>query len=480
MRHDLPRKTPSIGLRLTVLNIATVLVAMVLVAVVVMWQLSSTFQAEHGRFFADKIAELQTDFAQGRVTAVVAEIARETGERETRQYAARVLASDGRVLGATPGMATTLPATAFPAITAARDTARSYAAGQRIFALVTVPLHAATDTTPLKLQIALDITSDHRLLMALRHAMWLTFAGLTVLLVLAGYAVSKHSLAPLQRIAGAARAVTPAHLAARIPTDPPWPRELAELVEVFNAMLTRLEEAFTRLARFSSDLAHELRTPLSNMSGTVEVCLLRERAGSEYRAVLESNLEECRRLAALVENLLFMARVEHAEAAVRIETFDGAEAAAWVAAQQAPAAATRGLAIEVSGNAAVTADSVLFRQALTNLLSNAIVHSEAHGAIRIELQYDDNTSCVRVIDQGIGIDAQHVPHLFDRFYRADPARSHENGQGTGLGLAIVKSIVDLHGGSVEVQSQPGAGTCVALRFPNQATQCRDRPTAQTA
>lgn len=477
MCPDAPRKIPSIGLRLTVLNIATVLVAMVLVAVVVMWQLSATFRAEHGRFFADKIAELQTDFAQGQATAVVAEIARETGDRETRPYAARVLASDGRVLGATPGMASALPAAAFPAVTAARDTAHSYAAGQRMFALVTVPLHAATDTAPLKLQIALDITRDHRLLMALRHAMWLTFGGLTLLLVLAGYAVSAHSLAPLQRIAGAARAVTPARLAARIPTDPPWPRELAELVGVFNAMLARLEEAFTRLSRFSSDLAHELRTPLSNMSGAVEVCLLRERTDPEYRAVLESNLEECRRLAALVENLLFMARVEHAETAVRIETIDGAEATSWVAAQQAPAAAARGLTIEVNGHAAVTADAVLFRQALTNLVSNAIVHSEAHGAIRVELDRDGNASRVRVIDQGVGIDPQHLPHLFDRFYRVDPARAGGNGQGSGLGLAIVKSIAELHGGSVEVQSQPGAGTRVILRFPDQIAGPRDRHVA---
>lgn len=480
MRPDALRRTSSIGLRLTALNIATVLVAMILVAVVVMWQLSSTFQAEHRRFFADKIAELQTDFAQGKATAVVAEIARETGGRETRQYAARVLDADGRALGATPGMSTALPPAVFPGSTAANDAPRAYATAQRVFALVTVPLQATTGTAPLTLQIALDITRDHRLLMALRHAMWLTFGGLAILLVLAGYAVSAHSLAPLQRMAGAARAITPAHLAARIPMDPPWPRELAELVGVFNAMLMRLEEAFTRLSRFSSDLAHELRTPLSNMSGAIEVCLLRDRANPEYRAVLESNLEECRRLAALVDNLLFMARVEHAEAAVRIETFDGTEAATWVAAQQAPAAAARGLGIEVSGNAMVTADPVLFRHALTNLVSNAIVHSGTHGAIRIELERDGNTSRVRVIDQGAGIDGQHIPHLFDRFYRADPSRSRGSGQGTGLGLAIVKSIADLHGGSVEIQSQPGAGTCVALCFPDQAAKRRDRHTPQPA
>jgi two-component system heavy metal sensor histidine kinase CusS len=462
----------SIGARLTVLYTAVVLGVMVLFAAAVMWQLSSTFTAEHQRFVKDKVAELQTDLddGHGNPEALLEEIDRETADRGVRQYQARVLAADGRVLGETPGMQTSLPPAIFNRTAASGAAFQRQVIGNRVFALVTVPLRDQAGSPALQMQIALDITRDHRLLSALRHALWLTFGLLTLLLVLAGYAVSAKALAPLKRIVGAAREVTPARLSARIPVNPPWPRELAELVQVFNAMLTRLEEAFARLSRFSADLAHELRTPLSNMSGALEVCLMREREGRDYRQVLESNLEECRRLGALIDNLLFMARIERADQAIRLETFDGREACEWVAAQQAPAAAAHGSAIAVSGDARITADPVLFRQALANVVANAALHSETSTKIRIELEKKQDGSVVRVIDHGIGIDAEHLPHLFDRFYRVDPARSRGHGQGTGLGLSIVKTIVDLHGGSVDIQSARGEGTRVTMWFP-----AMDRP-----
>ncbi len=468
MPAETPGRTLSIGARLTVLYTAVVLGVMVVFAVAVVWRLSSTFSAEHQRFFKDKVAELQTDLADGHgnANALLAEIGRETADGEVRQYEARVLALDGRVLGGTPGMHAGLPSVDF-ANTTQSGTVSRQRVGNRVFALATMQLGDQTGATALQLQIALDITRDHRLLVALRHAVWLTFGLVTLLLVLAGYAVSARALAPLKRIVGAAREVTPTHLSARLPTHPPWPRELAELVQVFNAMLARLEDAFDRLSRFSADLAHELRTPLSNMSGALEVCLLREREGKDYRSVLESNLEECRRLGALINNLLFMARVERADEAIRVATFDGREACAWVVVQQTQAATSRGLAINVVGATRITADPVLFRQALTNLVANAILHSGAGpgSAIRIELEADAGCSVVRVVDHGAGIDAVHLPHLFDRFYRADPARTRGHGQGTGLGLSIVKTIVDLHGGTVAIRSARGEGTQVTLRFP---------------
>ena len=462
------RRAFSIGARLTALYTVVVLGVMVLFDAAVLWQLSSTFTAEHRRFLKDKVAELQTDLADGHgnPATLLAELGRETADRGVRQYEARVLAPDGRVLGETPGMDTDLPPAMFIGATPTNRGFRKRATGDRAFALAAVPLRGRVGAGSLQLQIALDITRDHRMLAALRRAIWLTFGFLTLLLLLAGYAVSAKGLAPLKRIVQAARGVTPTHLSARIPTDPPWPRELAELVQVFNAMLTRLEEAFARLSRFSADLAHELRTPLGNMSGALEVCLLRERGSEEYRSVLESNLEECRRLGALIDNLLFMARVERADRAIRVESFDGREACEWVAVQQAPAAAARGLAVEVTGVARITADPVLFRQALTNLVANAILHSGANTNIRVELERDQAGAVVRVVDRGVGIDAAHLPHLFDRFYRVDPARARGNGQGTGLGLSIVKTIVDLHGGSVGIRSVRGEGTQMTLRFPS--------------
>ncbi|HJP99144.1 MAG TPA: heavy metal sensor histidine kinase [Rhodanobacteraceae bacterium] len=467
MMTESPRHAFSIGARLTVLYTVVVLGVMVLFAAAVMWQLSSTFNAEHQRFVRDKVAELQTDLdaGHGGTRDLLEEIDRETADSGVRQYEARVLSAAGRVLGETPGMRTSLPATLFAPSAASDPAFRSRAIGDRVFALFTVPLRGMAGTADLKVQIALDISRDHRLVASLQRAVWLTFGVLTFLLVLAGYAVSTKGLAPLKRIVEAARGVTPARLSARIPSDPPWPRELAELVQVFNAMLTRLEEAFARLSRFSADLAHELRTPLGNMSGTLEVCLLREREGKDYRSVLESNLEECRRLGALIDNLLFVARVDRADRAIRVETFDGREACKWAAVQQAPAAAARGIAIEMSGDARITADPVLFRQALTNLVANAVLHSGTDTDIRVELGSGPPGSFVRVVDHGVGIDAEYLPHVFERFYRVDRARSRGDGQGTGLGLSIVKTIVELHGGSVDIQSVRGEGTRVSLQFP---------------
>lgn len=467
MAAEPTRRALSIGVRLTMLYTVVVLAVMVLFAAAVTYQLSSAFDAEHQRFLKDKVAELQADLdaGHGSATDLLAEIGRETADRGVRQYEARVISGSGRVLGETPGMGVDLPSTLFADVGASGTTLRTRAAGGRVFALAKAPLRDPTGATAVQMQIALDITRDHRLFASLHHAIGVTLGLLTLLLVLAGYVVSAKGLAPLRRIAKAAREVTPRHLSARIPMEPPWPRELAELVQVFNDMLAQLEDAFARLSRFSADLAHELRTPLSNMSGTLEVCLLRERDAQDYRSVLESNLEECRRLAALIDNLLFMARVERADQAIRLETFDGREACNWVVAQQAAAAAAHGMALVVSGNAQITADSVLFRQALTNLVANAILHSSARSDIGIELEADPAGSIVRVIDHGIGIGADHIPHLFDRFYRVNPARAREEGQGTGLGLSIVKTIVDLHGGSADIESTRGEGTRVSLRFP---------------
>lgn len=459
----------SIGGRLTLLYTLVVLAAMALLAFMVMWQLSATFDAEHQRFLQAKTAEMQTDLddGHGQPGSLLKEIAKETSESNVRQYQARVLSSAGHVLGETPGMHAALPADIFPESPSAPDAIRMLKAGPHVYALATANLHSSGMPALLHVQIAMDVTRDAGLLAKLRHAIWLVFALLTPFLIAAGYFVSEHGLAPLKRITNAAREVTPKHLSARIPTDPPWPRELGELVTVFNSMLSRLEEAFGRLSRFSSDLAHELRTPLSNMRSSLDVCLLRDRSGDEYREALESNLEECRRLHALIDNLLFMARAERAEAALQVEVFDGEEACHWVIAQQLPGARSHGLGIQLEGNAQVRADPVLFRQALTNVLANAVQHSKAREDIHVELRTQaDGGAEVRVVDHGVGIDAAHQPFLFDRFYQVNPSRNHTDGEGTGLGLAIIKAIVEAHGGSVTLDSRPGIGTTVSLRFPS--------------
>ncbi len=460
-------RAPSIAARLTIFYTLGAMAALVLFGALVDWKAAANFDREHLRFLEAKSAEMQADLdeAGGRAEALLDEILKETGGTRLREYQARVL-SGGRVLGETPNMDRVLPAPLFPA--PAQRVGQIVELGRRTAArhdwlLATLPVRSAAG--PLRVEIALDVTRDDALLAEFHRALAVFFVLLIPLLVLVGRWVSMRALSPVARIAHAAQAVTPTQLSARIPESPQWPRELVGLVRTFNDMLTRLDEAFARLSRFSADLAHELRTPLSNLSGELEVCLARPRGASEYRKALESGLEECRRLGGLVENLLFLARAERIDQVLQRELFPAEEAAGWVIAQHASGAAQRGIRIELSGAAMLNADPVLFRQALGNVLANAVRHAPDASTVRIGVLEDSVGAEIRVSDRGAGIDPQHLPHIFERFYQADPARNRGAGQGSGLGLAIVRSILELHRGAATIDSKPGIGTTVILRFP---------------
>jgi len=469
MKIERPWWRRSIGARLSLLYTLAALTAVALFAGITDWRLSTNFSAEHLRFMQAKVAELQVDLndAKGEPQVLLGEIAKETEGTRLRQYQGRVLIG-GRVRGETSGMGRELPQVVFPPATDSSPTGplRSYRVGQHFYMLATVRLTPVNGDTPPVLQLALDVTRDAALQRSLRRTLALAFLLLTPLLAFAGRWVAAQGLAPLTRIASAARSITPVDLSARLPLTPPWPDELRDLVRVFNAMLARIEEAFARLSRFSIDLAHELRTPLANLSGELEVCLMRPRDASDYRAVVESSLEECRRINELIENLLFMARAEHAEQALRCECFDVAQACTWVIAQHASGAAPRGIRIRLDGEAMLVADPLLLRQALANLLSNAIRHSHDGGEVQITLQSAVDGVDIHVQDDGEGIEAIHLPHVFDRFYQVDAARRRGAGQGTGLGLSIVKTIVALHRGTVRVESARGRGTRVTMHVPS--------------
>ncbi|MBS0318268.1 MAG: HAMP domain-containing protein, partial [Proteobacteria bacterium] len=293
MRIELPWRRRSIGARLSLLYTLAALTAVALFAGITDWRLSTNFSAEHLRFMQAKVAELQADLndAEGKPQALLGEILKETEGSRLRQYEARVL-TGGHVLGETPGMRRELLGAVFPPAVDGLPAGplRPHQAGQRIYMLATVRLASINDDTPPVLQLALDVTRDAALQNSLRRALALAFLLLVPLLAFAGRWVSAQGLAPLTRIAGAARSITPADLSARLPLTPPWPDELHDLVQVFNEMLGRIEEAFARLSRFSVDLAHELRTPLANLSGELEVCLMRPRDAASYRAALESGL----------------------------------------------------------------------------------------------------------------------------------------------------------------------------------------------
>jgi two-component system heavy metal sensor histidine kinase CusS len=245
-------------------------------------------------------------------------------------------------------------------------------------------------------------------------------------------------------------------------------------------MLSRLEDAFGRLSAFSSDLAHEFRTPLNNLIGQAQVALTRARNADEYRTVIESSLEECERLSRLVRDMLFLAQADHGEAALATERFDLRLAVDKVVESYEPLAEERRVRVAVEGAGLVVADRPLLERAIANLLSNALKHTPEGGTVRVRVAREsDAATRLDLENPGPGIPAAHLPRVFDRFYRVETGRERA-GTSTGLGLSIVKSIAEMHGGAVEASSTPGKTTRFTLRLPSVSPVPRPAPSARAA
>jgi two-component system heavy metal sensor histidine kinase CusS len=280
-----------------------------------------------------------------------------------------------------------------------------------------------------------------------------------------GFRIARHGIQPVEEIAATVLRIRSSTLNQRVETHG-LPSELATLASTFNETLDGLEDAFARLARFSSDIAHELRTPINNIRGEIEVTLGRTRAPEEYREVLESSLEECLRLSRIIDSLLFLARAEHPETQIRRESLDIGDELNAIREFYAGAASDIDVRLDLSASPGLTVsiDRTLFQRAVGNLIENALAHTSPNGHIRLKADIDNGNLIVSVTDDGCGIPTEHLPRVFDRFHRVDSARSKNDG-GSGLGLAIVKSVVTLHGGEARIKSALGEGTCVTLCIP---------------
>jgi two-component system heavy metal sensor histidine kinase CusS len=284
-----------------------------------------------------------------------------------------------------------------------------------------------------------------------------------VFLGLAGALVARRAMRPLGRITAATKTLDVGRLDQPLDAAQ-WPAELRALAGAFAQMQVRLRESFQRLTQFSDDLAHELRTPIGNLMGTAEVALREERAGAEYRETLASMLEESQRLRRMIEELLFLARAEQPERVLDRTRLDARAEAAAVVEFFSGLAEEKRIAITSEGSASLFTDRSLLRRALSNLVGNALEQTPPGGSVRVVVGETGGTTTIEVHDTGVGIASQHLPRLFDRFYRVDDARSRHP-EGTGLGLSIVRSIVTLHGGTVTVASEPGRGSVFMMRFP---------------
>ncbi len=311
------------------------------------------------------------------------------------------------------------------------------------------------------LQLAQDRSSDEQVERNFALLFIAVLAGGVVASALIAIIVTRHGLQPLRQMTQSFGRVGPDHLKEHIGSAG-WPRELQPLTIAFDEMLKRLDDSFTRLSQFSADLAHELRTPIANMLGEAQVALTRDRAAAEYRETIESSVAECERLSRIVDNLLFVARVDAAREPIARKQFDARAAVEKIAAFYQTVAEDRHVTISCSGDEQICADPDLFERAVGNLLDNALRFTAERGSIHIALSKHNSALEVAVSDTGSGIAPEHLPRVFDRFYRAESSRGSD---GAGLGLSLVKSIVDLHGGSATIESEIGRGTTVKLTFP---------------
>ncbi|AWG29575.1 MULTISPECIES: heavy metal sensor histidine kinase [Burkholderia cepacia complex] len=314
------------------------------------------------------------------------------------------------------------------------------------------------------IQVALARTATDRqsLLESYRVDIWLAAAVGALLVGALGYAVASRGLRPVESLGRQTSRIEAHNLNARLDARG-GPVELRELATSVNRMLDRLERAFVRLSQFSSDLAHDMRTPLANVISSSQITLSRARTTDEYEALIESNIEECERLQRMIENMLFLARTDNARQHLKTAELDAGSELRRLASYFHALADEAGVHIDVHGEAPVVADATLFRRAVSNLASNALEHAQAASTIELAVSTQGSYAVVEVTNRGVAIPPEQVERIFERFYRIDSSR-HGAARNAGLGLAIVKSIMELHRGKVEVASRDGR-TTFALYFP---------------
>jgi two-component system, OmpR family, heavy metal sensor histidine kinase CusS len=473
-----PARVWSITGRLTVLYTLSAGGMLILSSVFLYWVLASNLAQEGHQFLADKMHVLRgivRDHPHER-DAWEEEVQSEVAAYQYIKYYVRVLEAGGETLLETPGMVDVLPAAVFPAPMRARESlgdGRHWRAqdGRAYHLLAAWAAVGQTGDTQHLLQLGLDVSRQEALLAAYRRTLALVLGVGLIVAAGAGIIVTRRGMRPLAAITHAAQRITATQLHARIgPVR--WPRELTALATTFDEMLMRLEDSFARLSQFSVDLAHELRTPINNLMGEAEVALARTRTPDEYQQLLGSSLEEYAKLARMIDSLLFLARAESPETHIERTRLDAREELEALREFYEAMAEEHEVEIICEGHALVHADPILLRRAVSNLLSNALHYTPRGGTVTLAVTpADDHTTIVRVRDTGVGVAPEHLPKIFNRFYRVDPARSQRH-PGMGLGLALVKSIMELHGGTVTAQSVPNQGTTITLTFPPPAGAVR--------
>lgn len=458
----------SIRTRLTLFYTLAVFVLLGLVTIFLYWiTINLLYKADY-EFLSDEVETIQyilenksSDPNLLKHAVITAPVA---AKNSMYRYYVRVFDHKNRVLIATPGSDLTMPTNQFifSLLNSEKKHFYWYKNDGQHYLSIESPIRLGKSNRFGYVQITLDVSYQHSVVHDKKN-IFIALLFISLISTIFGFLITQRGLRSLYVLTDTVQRITDTSLDQRInPTS--WPKELRSLSKAFNQMLDRIETSFNKLKQFSSDLSHELRTPITNMIGQTEVALSYEYSVEEYQKVMESNLEELQRMSSLVENILFLARTESPQLHLKKSRLDVRHEIEVICDYYLAMAEDKNIRIHISGDGDIDANSDLFRRVISNLLSNAIKYTLQNGHVYFTIESLESSLRINIRDTGVGIASEHIPRLFERFFRVDAARSNIQ-SGVGLGLPIVKSIVDIHHGSINVTSQEGIGTCVTLLFP---------------
>jgi heavy metal sensor kinase len=343
---------------------------------------------------------------------------------------------------------------------------------EQLLRMYTAPFRTSSGRAGL-IHVADSLGDVPTTLTSLRFSLFLMAPLAALISAATGYWLAGRALAPVDEVTSMAREIEASRLSRRLPV-PKARDEISRLIETFNQMISRLETSFATMKRFTADASHELRGPLATMRGAVDVALSRPRDPAEYREVLASVGEDVDRLRAITEDLLVLARadagrVQMEKAAVRLDVLAGE-----VVESFRPAAEEQQVGLEAPDGPSVTVlgDERWLRQLVVNLIDNAVKFTSsappsngAAGSVRVEVSGVEGAARLSVADSGPGIPPEALGRIFERFFRADDARSQSLVAGSGLGLAVAAWIVEAHGGSIDARNRPEGGSLFTVKLP---------------
>ena len=382
-----------------------------------------------------------------------------------RNLTAVILGDDGRLLFADPGPVN-VPE---EFLTTTNNNFWEWQNQEQMFRGLTAQAMVTGRDKPLTVILVFDVTEHMFFFETLQRWFWIGLVISALVSVGLGWLVARSGMRPIRQVTMVAASMSAKSLKERIPLAS-VPKELQQMVSSFNAMLSRLDDAFVRLSNFSADIAHELRTPVSNLMIHTEVVLSRKRDIEDYEDNLYSNLDDLKRMSRMIDDMLFLAKSDNGLIPHENKPIDLLEVVEKLLEYYRLLADERGINLTVSGGGSVRGDVLMLHRAISNLLSNALRYTPEGRTINVDIRQRSTSTFVVVENPGETIAPEHLEKLFDRFYRADPARREGSPSNAGLGLSITRSIVEAHEGKIWCTSS-NRKTAFHMEFPNAGSKC---------